>query len=163
MLKSETKLYKEMFPGNPFDYYFADEYYNRQYKSEIQFGRIFGIFASLAILVACLGLLGLAAYTASLRQKEVGIRKVLGAGTSTIVYLFSGYFLKLMILATIIGIPMVFFGVNLWLEEFAYRIEISWELFAIPAVALIVIVFISISFQTIKTALLNPATTLRSE
>lgn len=157
------KNYKAIFPGNPFDYYFADEFYNRQYKSEIQFGKIFGMFALLAIIVACLGLVGLATYTGSLVQKEVGIRKVLGAGTFSIVFLFSGHFLRLMGIATLLGIPLIYYAVQSWLAEFAYHIPMDWKLFVIPALLLIIIILISISFQTAKTALLNPVRTLRSE
>ena len=123
------------FPGNPFSYSFLDEYFNRQYENEKKFGKLFTSFAALAIIIGCLGLFGLAAYTASQRIKEIGIRKVLGASVMDIMTMLSKDFLKLVVIAVIIATPVTWFAMNKWLEDFAYRTHITWWIFAIAGIA----------------------------
>lgn len=150
--------------GNkPFNYFFLDDYYNEQYKSELRFGSIFGWFSGLAIFVACLGLFGLASFTTGLRVKEVSVRKVLGASFSSLWMLLTGDFLKLVGLSVIISLPLTWWLMNQWLENFANRISLSLWLFVIPAFLLTIIAVCTVSYHTIYTANLNPATTLKDE
>lgn len=157
------QLYKETFPGNPFDYYFLDDFFNRQYKDDQQFGKIFSLFAILAIVIACLGLWGLAAFTTTQKLREISIRKVLGASTPSIMSLLSGQFMKLVLIASIIAIPLTWYGIDTWLDNFAFRIGIAWDLFVIPALILAVIALATVSIQILRGARSNPAQVLRSE
>ena len=156
-------LYKQSFPNNPFDFFFADENFNKQYKSELQFGNIFTSASMLAIFIACLGLFGLATFTAEARTKEIGIRKVLGASMTQIVNLLSKDFLKLVILGIVIASPIAYWAMNKWLQDFAYRVEISWWIFALAGIVAIVIALLTVSYQSIKAALANPVKSLRTE
>ena len=151
------------FVSKPFTFFFLDDYYNEQYKSEIRFGTIFGIFSSLAIIVACLGLFGLASYSTALRTKEIGVRKVLGARISQLFVLLTKDFLKLVGISIIISLPISIWIISLWLENFANRISLSGVLFIIPAMILVLIAVLTIAYHTFKTATLNPATTLKDE
>ena len=151
------------FRNKPFEYFFLDEYYNEQYKSELRFGSIFGLFAGLAIFVACLGLFGLASYITQLRSKEVGVRKVLGASLSNLWLLLTLDFLKWVLLAIFLAIPINWIVLNNWLENYANRINLSWWLFVIPAIILIAIATSTVSFYTIKAANQNPSNTLKEE
>lgn len=162
-IQQVEKLYKEIFPGNPFNYYFLDEFFDRQYKDEQQFASIFGLFAILAIIIACLGLWGLAAFTTTQKLKEIGIRKVLGASVNNIMSLLSWQFMKLVIIASIIAIPITWYGIDSWLGNFAFRIGLQWDLFVVPAVILMLIALVTVSFQIFRGASINPARTLRSE
>jgi len=157
------RLYLSFFPGNPFDYYFLDEAFNHQYQADLHFGRFFGAFAGLAILVACLGLFGLAAFAAEQRTKEIGIRKVLGASTSSIVGLFSTDFLKLVGLAFLVAVPLAYFAMQRWLEGFAYRIEIGPGVFLLTGTLVLLIALIPVSYQAIRAALADPVKSLRYE
>lgn len=157
------KLYEADFPGNPFDYFFLDDFFNQQYKGDQQFGKIFGIFAILAVVIACLGLFGLAAYTTTQRLREIGIRKVLGASVSGIVSLMSSQFIKLVVISSIIALPLMAYLVNRWLDNFAFHIGLRWELFIAPVVALLVIALGTVSLQILRGAQANPATVLRNE
>lgn len=156
-------LFKEAFPGNPFDYYFLDDFFNKQYQSEQQFAKIFSMFAVLAIIIACLGLWGLASFTTSLKLKEIGIRKVLGASVNSILSLLSWQFLKLVLVASVIAIPLTWYGIDQWLGNFAFRIGMRWELFVVPVLILIVIALVTVSVQILRGASVNPANVLRSE
>lgn len=151
------------FAGNPFEYFFLDDYFNEQYKAEMRFGKVFGLFAGLAIFIACLGLFGLASYMTKYRTKEIGIRKALGASVSNIWLLLSRDFSSLVIVATVLAVPISWYIIHLWLQDFAYRITISWWLFALPALMLMFIALFSVSFQTTKSALSNPVDALRDE
>ena len=144
-------------------YFFADDAYNAQYKSETQFGKLFMCLAIIAILLSCLGLLGLSAFSTVQRTKEIGIRKVLGSSVSAIVRLLTKDFLKLILISFVIGVPIAWLGMNKWLQEFAYRINISWWIFALAGIFVIFIAFLTISFQAIKAAVANPVESLRSE
>ena len=135
----------------------------KQYRSEDRFGNLFFNFAVLAIFISCLGLLGLASYSTIQRTKEIGVRKVLGASVSNIVNLLSVEFIKLVFIAFIIASPIAWFGMNIWLHDFAYRTSITWWVFAIAGASSIVITFFTISFQAIKAAVANPVKSLRTE
>jgi putative ABC transport system permease protein len=147
----------------PFSYSFLDERFQKTYEAEQNTGMLLGIFSGLTIFVACMGLFGLAMFTAQQRTKEMGIRKVLGASVSNIVSLLSKDFIKLVILAFIIASPIAWLIMNKWLQDFAYRTDISAWVFVASAVLSILIAFITISIQSIKSALANPVKSLRSE
>ncbi|MBA4053138.1 MAG: ABC transporter permease, partial [Marivirga sp.] len=157
------EMYREAFPGNPFDFYFLDDFFNNQYKDDQQFGKIFSMFAMLAIIIACLGLWGLAAFTTTQKLKEIGIRKVLGASVSSIMSLLSWQFLKLVLIASLIALPLTWYGVDSWLGNFAFRIGLKWDLFVVPIVILIALALATVSIQILKGASTSPAKTLRSE
>jgi putative ABC transport system permease protein len=155
--------YAQLFPGNPFDYFFLDTFFNRQYKNDQQFGQVFGFFALLAIFVASLGLFGLASFTASQRTKEIGIRKVLGSSVPNIFLLLSKDFLKLVVIANIIAIPLVWLLMNNWLDTFAFRINIGVWIFVVSAAITTFIALITVSYQSISAAVANPVRSLRYE
>jgi putative ABC transport system permease protein len=155
--------YDQFFPGNLFDYYFLDDSYNQQYANDILFGKIFGIFSAFAVLIACLGLLGLSLFTTVQRTKEIGVRKVLGASVSNIIFLLSKDFIKLVLVAFIIASPVAWLIMNNWLNDFAYRIHISAWIFIAAGLTAVIIALATISFQAIKAALANPVKSLRTE
>ena len=155
--------YNAFFPGNKFNYFFMDQRFNEQYKGDRAFGQISSFFSLLAVLIASLGIFGLSSYTIAQRTKEIGVRKVLGANVSGIVALLSKDFLKLVILAIFIGMPIAAYGVNQWLSDFAYHIDIQWWMLLIAAGLSIAIALASVSFQSIRAALMNPVKSLRSE
>ena len=150
-------------PDYPFDYHFLDDAYNRMYQTETRLGRLFSYFTTLALLIACLGLLGLATFTAAQRTKEIGVRKVLGATLSDILVLLSKDFIRLIAIAFVLGTPFAYFAMNTWLQDFAYRIEISWPIFLIAGLIALLVTFLTISYQSIKVARTNPVDTLRHE
>jgi putative ABC transport system permease protein len=162
-LKAIGSKWNEAIPNRPFDYYFLDEFFDRQYRAEDHFGNLFFNFAVLAIFISCLGLLGLSSYSTMQRTKEIGIRKVLGANVAGIVNLLSIDFIKLMLIALVIAAPIAWFGMNKWLQEFAYRIGISWWVFLMAGIMAIFIALVTISFQAIKAAIANPVKSLRTE
>ncbi len=147
----------------PFAYSFMDELYNKTYSAEEKTGRILNIFTVLTILVACLGLFGLAIYTTEQRTKEIGIRKVLGASVMQVTNMLSKDFLKLVLIACVIAFPLSYWAMHNWLQDFAYRTNISWWVFASAALIALVIALATISFQSVKAALANPVKSLRSE
>lgn len=155
--------WKELFPGNPFNYFFLDDHYNKQYKADQQFGKVFGLFSGLAIFIACLGLFGLSSLTAIQRTKEIGVRKVLGASVSSILSLVSKDYLVLMGAAIVLATPLSWWVMNNWLEGFANRITLAWWIFALPSVAVIFIALITVGFHTLKAARVNPVKSLRYE
>ena len=155
--------YDAFFPGNLFDYFFLDENYNRQYQNEQLFAKAFGIFAALAIFVACLGLFGLAMFSAIQRTKEIGVRKVLGASVNNILVLLSKDFVKLVIISCVIAFPLAWWVMDSWLQDFSYRIAISWWIFFLAGSAALVVALVTLSFQAIKTALTSPVKSLRAE
>ncbi len=150
-------------PERPFKYFFLDETYAKLYQSEIHFQQIFTSLVILGILIACLGLFGLATFAAQQRVKEIGIRKVLGASVNEIVRLLSKDFLKLVFIALIIATPIAWFFMNKWLQDFAYRINISWWIFLVAGFVAILIAVVTVSFQAIKAAVANPVKSLRTE
>ena len=155
--------YEVAFPGNPFDYFFMDDYFNRQYIADQQFGKVLGLFTGLALIIAALGLYGLTIFMVSQRTKELALRRVLGASLSNIVRLFSKDFVRLIIIANVIALPVVYLLADRWLDNFAFRIDIGWIIFVVPCVILLTISLTTVSFQTIKTGLTNPVKSLRSE
>jgi putative ABC transport system permease protein len=157
------KRWKELVPDLPLIYFFADDAYNKQYRDEQRFGKLFIGFAAFAILISCLGLFGLSAFTITRRTREVGVRKVMGASVSGIVGLLSVDFIKLVLIAIFIASPIAWYGMNQWLLEFAYRIEISPWIFVLAGLTALSIAIATVSFQAIKAALMNPVKSLRSE
>lgn len=157
------KIYGEMFPGNPFDYFFLDESFNRQYQADLQFGNLFAAFSGLAIFIACLGLFALVSFSASLRTKEIGIRKVLGAKVGHLMALLSKEYLYLLLLANLLALPAVWYWGSDWLNNYAFKIEMGFDLFLIPGIVLLIISALTVSYQTFATAKANPVDALRSE
>jgi putative ABC transport system permease protein len=150
-------------PDHPFEYQFLDDHFADVYRTDTQVSQIVGILATLAIIISCLGLFGLASYSAERRVKEVGIRKVLGASVQNIVAMLSKDFLKYVLIAALIAWPLSWFSVYKWLQDYAYRIDISWWIFLFAVFIAIIIAFITISFQAIKAAIANPVKSLRTE
>lgn len=157
------RIYQSYFPGNPFVYYFLDDFFNNQYKDEKQFERIFGMFSILAIVIACMGLWGLASFTTAQRLKEISIRKVLGATVTNIIYLLSTQFVRLLIISSVIALPIVWYAGNLWINNFAFKIGMTVDLFIIPLIVLAVIALGTVSLQIFRGANTNPAKVLRAE
>ncbi len=157
------KAWKEINPKGDFEASFLDENTDNQYRKETRMSKIFMGGAILAILISCMGLFGIALLAIIQRTKEIGIRKVLGAGTFQIVRLVSKDFVLLVILAIVIASPLAWFAMNKWLENFAYRISISWWVFAVAGIAALLIAFVTLSFQSVRAALGNPVKALRSE
>jgi len=157
------KVWQKFFPGIPFEYEFLDDQYNSLYKTEQQSSVLITLFAGIAILVSALGLLGLAAFAAEQKVKEIGIRKVLGASMQHIVSLLSADFLKMVVIASIIAFPIAWWAMNKWLQDFAYRISLSWWIFLSAAGIALLIAMVTVSIQSIKAAIANPVNSLRSE
>jgi putative ABC transport system permease protein len=163
VLRSAETKWKALAPGMPFSYQFMDEGFSNMYRAEQRVGKIALIFSLLAIFIACLGLFGLATFIAEQRTKEIGIRKVLGASIQGIVQLLSKDFLKLVIIAFVIAVPVGWYFMNRWLQDFAYRVQISWWVFLIAGLAAMLIAVITVSFQAVRAALNNPVNNLRTE
>ena len=155
--------WKMLVPHRPFDYHFLDEDYNALYKADMQLGKVLSIFTIIAVVLACLGLFGLSAYSIQQRTKEIGIRKVLGASVSGIVMLLSKEFIQLVIVSLLVAFPLAWWAMDKWLQDFAYRTDISWWIFAVAALVAIIIAFLTVSVRSIATALGNPVNSLRSE
>ncbi len=162
-IASANKMWKQYNPAFPFEYTFMDEDYNNMYKADQRSGTLFSAFAAIAILISCLGLFGLATYTAQVKVKEIGIRKVLGASVVNITSMLSKDFLLLVIMSLIIASPLAWFAMNKWLQDYAYRISINGWVFVLAGAAAVLIAFLTISFQAVKAALANPVKSLRSE
>lgn len=152
-----------LLPDKPFEYFFLDEDYDQQYQAEQRLGTVFGFFSILAISIACSGLFGLASFAAEQRTKEIGIRKVLGASVQSIIAMMSSNFLVLVVVSNIIAWPLAWFAMNRWLQNFAYRIEIGWWMFALAGGLALLIALLTVSTQAIRAALANPVESLRYE
>jgi putative ABC transport system permease protein len=163
LLATIKKRWQDFGPEDPIDYAFLDDLYNKTYDAEQKTGTILNIFALLTILVACLGLFGLATYTAEQRSKEIGIRKVLGASVSQVTTMLSKEFIKLVLIACVIAFPLSYWVMNKWLQDFAYRINISWAVFVFAGLTALFIALCTVSFRAIKAALTNPVKSLRTE
>ncbi|NDK56706.1 ABC transporter permease [Pontibacter fetidus] len=148
---------------HPMEYFFMDEYFDKQYRAEEKMLTVFGYFAGLTIFIACLGLFGLASFTAQQRTKEIGIRKVLGSSTTSIVLLLSRDFAVLVMVAILIAIPIAWYGMDKWLQDFAYRTNLSWWIFAVAGLAAMSIALLTVSFQAIKAAMLDPIKAIRTQ
>jgi putative ABC transport system permease protein len=155
--------FEGVFPGNPFDYFFLDEYYQAQYQADHQFGVVFSFFTGLAMFVACLGLFGLVSYATSIRTKEIGVRKVLGASVRQIVGLLTGNFIKLVLVANLLAWPLAYWGIRQWLQNYAFQTEISFWFFILPSLMVLLIALLTVSVQTIKAARANPVKAMRYE
>jgi putative ABC transport system permease protein len=155
--------WKKIIPNRPFSYFFLDEFFDKQYRGEERFGKLFLNFAILAIFISCLGLLGLASYSTSQRTKEIGIRKVMGASVQGIVNLLSKEFLTLVMLSFVIAMPLAWYFMHQWLKDFAYRTDINWWVFVLAGMLALMIAIITVSFQAIKAAIANPVKSLRTE
>ncbi|HVU98419.1 MAG TPA: ABC transporter permease [Puia sp.] len=156
-------VWKGFTPENPFEYSFLDAEYDSLYKADATIGKVFGAFTMLSLVVACLGLLGLALYTAERRTKEIGIRKVLGASVPHVVAMLSKEFLKLVALAALIAVPIGWYAMYNWLQDFAYQTTLDWWIFGLTAVATTFVALATVSFQSVKAGLANPVQSLRSE
>lgn len=163
VVASFRKQWEAFNPAAPFTYSFLDERFAFLYQAEQRTSQLFAVFALISIVIACLGLFGLAAFSAEQRTKEVGVRKVLGASVMNIVALLSSDFLKPVLIAILLAVPIAWLAMNRWLESFAYRIHITWWVFALSGLLAIVIALVTVSYQSIKAALLNPVKSLRSE
>jgi len=157
------KTWSKFFPADPFNYYFLDELFDQQYKADQSFGKVFGLFAFLAIIIACFGLLGLSAYNVLQRTKEIGIRKVLGASVQNVLYILSKDFITLVLIAFVIAVPVTWFLMHNWLQDFAYRISIQVWVFAVAGILAILIALLTIGVQALKAAVANPVKSLRTE
>ena len=157
------KIWNSLNPKFPFTSQFSDLEYMKLYMSEQVVSKLSDYFAFLAIFISCLGLLGLAAFTAEQRTKEIGVRKVLGASVPNIVALLSSYFIKLVLVAIVIATPVAWYAMNNWLQDFAYKIDIAWWIFILAGLIVAGIALITVSFQSIKAAIANPVKSLRTE
>jgi putative ABC transport system permease protein len=162
-IESMRRIWQEVFAGAVFDFVFLDQHFARQFDAEMRFGKITGLFASLAILIACMGLLGIATLAIAKRTKEIGIRKVLGASIAGITGLLAKDFLKLVLIAIVIASPIAYYFMQNWLADFAYRIDLQWWMFAGAGVLAVAIAFLTVGFQSVRAALANPVKSLRSE
>lgn len=162
-IRDISTAWSQLFPQFPFEYEFVDQQFDRLYRSEMQIGNLFTAFSILAIFIACLGLFGLASYMVEQRSREVGIRKVLGASVSGILALFSFDFMKLVGIGFLIGVPVAWFVMSNWLQNFAYRTDMGADILVIAGLITLIIALVSVGYQAVKAALLNPAETMRNE
>ncbi|MGH2649548.1 MAG: FtsX-like permease family protein, partial [Ginsengibacter sp.] len=162
-IKAVELQYKKYANNAAFSYDFLDKTFESHYQSQQRAGTLFTTFAAIAIFISCLGLFGLATYTAQVKTKEIGIRKVLGASVGSVIQLISKDFLKLVIIATVIATPLAYWAMNKWLQDFAYRINISWWMFGLAVAVIMLIALLTVSFQSIKAAVANPVKSLRTE
>jgi len=156
-------VWKKHTPTVPFDYKFVDEEFGNKFSAEERIGKLSSYFAILAILISCLGLFGMASFVTEQRTKEIGIRKVLGAGVFNLWRLLSTEFVLLVFISCIIAAPVAYYYLDNWLKNYDYRVTISWQVFALAATAALAITLITVSFQAIKAALANPVKSLRTE
>jgi putative ABC transport system permease protein len=157
------KVFERFSPGYPFQYIFLDDLYESQYQSEKQLGQLFRIFGAFAIFISCLGLFGLASYTAEQKTKEVGIRKVLGASVSSIILLLSKQLAKWVLLANVVAWPVSYFMMSRWLNEFAFRIPIGWSIFILSGFVALFLAIVTVGYQAAKAAVANPVDAIRYE
>lgn len=162
-LESVKKVWEELNPVEPFEYSFLDQDFQKNYKSEIHLSEIVKYFTLIAILISCLGLFGLATFSAEQRAKEIGVRKVLGASVGNIVRLLSKDFLKLVLIAVVISTPLAWYIMNRWLQDFAYHIKIGIWMLLVAWIIALLIAFITISFQAFRAASANPVKSLKYE
>ncbi|WP_429065465.1 ABC transporter permease [Chitinophaga sp. W2I13] len=162
-IQALEKISKQLNPAFPFSYGFVDQDINNLYKGEQQMGSLFNVFAMIAIFISCMGLYGLSAFMAEQRTKEIGVRKVLGASVFNVVYLLSTGFTKLILIAIVIAIPIAWFATNKWLGGFAYRVNVGWAIFLMASLAALTIAWITVSYESVKAAIVNPVKSLRSE
>ena len=157
------KTFKKIYPEDPFEYYFLDDNFNNQYKADLQFGNLFLSFTTLAIIIACLGLFAMVSYSTSLRIKEIGIRKVLGASIPNLMLLISKEYLALLLVAILLAVPLVLVGGEKWLDNYAFKIDINFDLLVVPAIGMFLIAILTVSFRIYRSAKANPIHALRKE
>ena len=162
-IKELQELYERFNPGFPFEYRFVDEEYQRQYAGEQRVAKLSRYFAGFAILISCLGLFGLAAFTGERRKKEIGVRKVLGASVSQVVLLLTKDFTKLVGVSIAVGLPVAYFIVRNWLDRFQYRIPMEWTYFLVAGLLVMLVAWITVSTQAYRSAIVNPNDCLRDE
>ncbi|MEO7802714.1 MAG: FtsX-like permease family protein, partial [Ginsengibacter sp.] len=162
-LAKVESIFKKNVPGMPFEYKFVDEEYSKKFEAETRIGRLSSFFAILAVLISCLGLFGLASFVAEQRTKEIGIRKVLGASVANLWQMLSQDFVVLVIVSCLIAIPVAYYFLHEWLQNYEYRTEISWWIFAATGFGSLIITLLTVSFQAIKAAIANPVKSLRTE
>jgi len=162
-LPTMEAVFKKLIPSVPFDYKFTDEDYALKFAAEERIGKLAGFFTILAVFISCLGLFGLASFVAGQRTKEVGIRKVLGASEKQMIGLFAGVFIKIFSVACLLAIPLAWYVAYKWLQDFPYRVQIQWWVFAIAGFSAITIALFTVSFQAIRAATANPVKNLRTE
>jgi putative ABC transport system permease protein len=156
-------VFKKIIPSAPFDYQFVDDEYAKKFASEEKVGRLVSIFSGLAIFISCLGLLGLSSFVAEQRIKEIGIRKILGASVANLWKMLSSDFVVLIIISCFIAIPIGYYFMHTWLQNYQYRTEISWWVFFATSAGALMITLLTVSFQAIKAAMINPVNSLKSE
>jgi putative ABC transport system permease protein len=162
-IESLTMAWKKVFPSTPFQHWFMDEEFGRLYKQEIQMGKVFNFFSGFTIIIACLGLFGLASFTAEQKTKEIGIRKVLGASSLQIILLLTNYFVKLVVIALVIAIPTTFILMQNWLDGFAYRVEFSWLAFVWVGFFVLLLTYITVGIESARASLANPVDSIKYE
>jgi predicted permease len=162
-IQALEKISKQLNPSFPFSYGFIDQDINNLYKGEQQMGSLFNVFAIIAIFISCMGLYGLSAFMAEQRTKEIGVRKVLGASVFNVVYLLSTGFTKLILIAIVIAIPIAWFAIDKWLSSFAYRVNVGWTIFLMASLGALAIAWITVSYESVKAAIVNPIKSLRTE
>jgi ABC-type antimicrobial peptide transport system permease subunit len=162
-LSAVENIWGSVIPDYPFDYRFMDETFDRMYRAESRIGTLLNYFTVLAVLIACLGLFGLASFTAEQRTKEIGIRKVLGATVSQVTFLLCREFFVLVLLANVLAWPLAYFGMKSWLANYAYRTSLGWMIFVAAMVLALVVALASVSFQALRAAVTNPARALKYE
>lgn len=163
VIAGAERLWKQYNADFEFNYGFLDDAFNEIYKTEEQTGLLFNIFASIAILISCLGLFGLAAYTAQIRTREIGVRKVLGSTVGGIIRLLAFDFIKMVLIGVVVALPIAWYVMDKWLQDFAYKVDLHWWVFALSGLVALVVALLTVSFQSVKAALMNPVKSLRSE
>jgi len=162
-LATVQTIFKQHVPGMPFDYYFADDEYAKKFNNEVRIGKLASVFATLAIFISCLGLYGLASFVAEQRTKEIGIRKIVGASIYNLWGMLSKDFVVLVLISCVVAIPLSYYYLNEWLKQYEYHTEISWWVFGSTVIGALLITLMTVSFQAIKAAMMNPVKSLRSE
>ena len=162
-LRKIEPVFKKYAPSLPFDYQFADSEYAKKFAAEDRIGNLAGFFSGLAILISCLGLFGLSSFVVEQRTKEIGIRKLLGASVASLLKMLSKEFVLLVVISCLIAIPVAYYFLNEWIRQYAYRTRLSWWVFVPAVVGALMITLLTISYQSIKAALMNPVNSLRKE
>jgi putative ABC transport system permease protein len=157
------RAWKKIYPAVPFQHWFMDEEFGKLYKLELQMGKIFNFFSGFTIIIACLGLFGLASFTAEQKTKEIGIRKVLGASSIQILLLLTTRFVKLVAVAILLAVPAAFLGIDTWLENFTYRVPMDWIIFVWAGIFIVVLTYIIVGLESLRASLKNPVDTIRYE
>jgi putative ABC transport system permease protein len=156
-------IFRNAFPGNPIEYYFLDDFFNQHYKEDQNFGKMFTGFALFAIIISCLGLFGLTSFTTDKKQREISIRKVLGASTGSIISLLSREFLTMVFGASLFSIPIMWYVTARWLASFAFRMQLTWDIFVVPTALLTILCLATVSTSILRGAGVNPARVLKTE